>query len=126
MILMIVVLIRALMGTNSNAKFTPLDNKLSLWLLIAAHVQALIGIVLYFISPYVVFGSDTMSNKDIRYWSVEHIFIMIIAVAFITVARIKSKNAPTDKAKFSKLLVFNGLALILITAAIFMSKRGFF
>ena len=86
----------------------------------------LIGLILYFVSPLVVFNSETMKDATMRYWSVEHASMMLIAVILITMARITSKKMTDPAAKHKRMLIFNSIALLVIMMAIAMSKRGFF
>lgn len=123
LIMLIAVIFKSLMGWLSNKPYSNVDNKLSLYLLIFTHLQLLAGFILYFISPAVKFGGDTMANAVIRYWTVEHALAMIIAIVLITFARISSKKMTDDKAKFKRLVIFNSMALIIILATISMSGR---
>jgi hypothetical protein len=61
---------------------------------------------------------------DTRYWTVEHISMMLIAVTLITVARITHKKISSDEGKFKRLLYLNTIALMVIIGAIVMSHRG--
>jgi hypothetical protein len=83
-------------------------------------MQLLLGIFLYFLSDVVQFNEGTMSNKDLRYWAVEHVSIMAIAITLIT-----SKKMTSDEAKHKRMAIFNAIALLLILMAIAMSDRGF-
>jgi hypothetical protein len=65
-----------------------------------------------------------MKDHDLRYWTVEHIFGMIIAIVLITVARITMKKMTSAEAKHKRLFVFNVIALVVIVAVIFFSGRG--
>jgi hypothetical protein len=67
-----------------------------------------------------------MSDKMTRYWTVEHVFMMIVVVALITIARTTSKRMPTDLARHRRLAIFNIIALILIIATLAMSDRRIF
>jgi hypothetical protein len=122
--LLIVVIIMSLMGWLGKKPYTGTNNKLSLSLLIATHVQFLLGLLLYFVSPFVQFNSSTMKDATTRYWTVEHISMMIIAVALITAARSTAKKMAVDEAKHKRLFIFNTIALLIILAAIAMSGRG--
>ena len=124
--LLVVVVIKSLMGWLSQRSFTKMDDKLSLWLLIAAHSQFLLGLVLFFTSDLVKFNAETMKNSDLRYWTVEHSTMMILAVVLITVARITHKKLPTDESKHKRLFLLNGAALVIIIIAILASGRGLF
>jgi hypothetical protein len=67
-----------------------------------------------------------MSDKATRYWTVEHVMAMIIAVVLITVARISLKRMTDDSAKHKRTLIYNTLALVIIVGTILMSGRGLF
>lgn len=124
LILLVLVIVRSLMGWLGNKPFTALDNKTGLYLLIFTHLQLVAGLVLYFLSPYVKFGPDTMSDKVTRYWSMEHTLAMLIAVALITIARSSSKRMAGDTARFKRLFIFNLMALVIILGTIYMGGRG--
>jgi cell division protein FtsW (lipid II flippase) len=80
----------------------------------------LIGLYQYFtgelgfklISSASSFG-DVMKNSVARFWAVEHISAMLIAIVLITVARRSAKNLVYKKAA---ILYF--IALVLILAAV--------
>ena len=124
LILLVVVIVRSLMGWLGNKPFTKLDDKTGLYLLIFTHLQLVAGLVLYFISPAVQFNSSTMSDKVLRYWSMEHTLAMLIAIALITIARSSSKRMSSSTARFKRLFIFNLMALIIILGTIQMSGRG--
>jgi hypothetical protein len=124
LILLVFVIVRSLMGWLGNKPFTNLDNKTGLYLLIFTHLQLMAGLVLYFLSPFVKFGPDTMSDKVTRYWSMEHTLAMLIAVALITIARSSSKRMAGDTARFKRLFIFNLMALVIILGTIYMGGRG--
>ncbi|MCE7058451.1 cytochrome B [Dyadobacter sp. CY343] len=91
------------------------DSKVYLFAMIATHTQMLIGLILYAMSPKVNF--DLISEKVFRFYSIEHIFMMIIAMVLITVGRVKSKKlAGGDKHR--TVLYFYGMGLIIILVAI--------
>lgn len=123
-ILLIVLIVKSLMGWTSKATFTGADNKISLFTLIFTHTQFLFGLILYFVSPFVVFGGAR--DRAQTYWTFEHITIMLIAVVLITVGRSTMKKLTDGPSKHKRLFIFNLIALILIIAGIAMSKRGFF
>jgi len=112
------------MGWLGKKPFTGTDNKLALFLLISAHIQLLVGLFLYSQSAFVQFNSSTMKDKLIRYWSVEHVVMMIIAIILITAAKSSLKRLTTDESKHKRLFIFNTIALIIVIAAITMSGRG--
>lgn len=124
--LLVVVVIMSLNGWLAQRHLTKSDNQFSLWLLIATHLQFIVGLVLYFVSDLVKFTAGTMKDPVLRYWTVEHSTMMILAVVLITVARITHKKLPTDRAKHKRLFLLNAVALIIIIIAILASGRGLF
>lgn len=121
-ILLIVTIVKSFIGWFGKKEYTPLDNKLSLFLLISAHLQLLIGLGLYFISPMVEaalidFGA-AMKNPVLRFWGIEHISSMILGIAIITIGRIMAKKGKNDGAKFRRQAVYFVLAMVLIFSAI--------
>ena len=126
LIALLAVIGRSFMGWTGKKEYAAMDGKLGLWLMIATHTQFLIGLILYFTSPRVIFSAESMKDSTDRYWLVEHISMMIIAVALITVARVTSRKMTEAMAKHKRMFLFNTIALIVILTAIGLSDRGFF
>lgn len=99
------------------ATFGANDKRLGLFSLIFTHVQFIIGLVLYFISPKVQFSAETMSNSVLRFYTVEHISLMLIAIALITVGYSKAKRQEGGK-NFKTTFRFYLIGLILILISI--------
>jgi hypothetical protein len=126
LLLLLAVIVKSLNGFIEKKPFQTIDNKLSLWLLIATHIQFVTGLVLYFVSPFVQFDGEAMKDSSIRYWTVEHLVGMVIAVVLITVARIGSKKLKEGVAKHKRLFILNTIALLVIVATILESGRKVF
>jgi hypothetical protein len=82
------------------------------------HLQFLIGIILYFVSPltgYLISHfSIAVKNPVISFFGMSHTAAMLIAVVDITIGMILSKRAVTDTKKFSMMALFYSSALILM------------
>lgn len=117
-ILLIITVIKSFIGWLGKKEYKAIDNKLSLFLLIAAHLQLLVGLGLYFISPFVKKFSEAMENPMDRFWAVEHLTAMILGIIIITMGRIMAKKGSTDAIKFRRQAIFFLLAMILIFSAI--------
>lgn len=125
LILLIVVIITSLAGLINKKPYTDTDNKLGLFLFISTHLQLLLGLILFFISPAVQFSGEAMKDPSTRYWLVEHNTAMIIAIVFITLARTTSKKMTLSEAKHKRMLIFNVIALAIIILTISISGRDF-
>ena len=100
---------------NNSKKGTPYSkeaNKLGLFALIATHIQFLLGLGLYFTSNYVKFESSVMKDSILRFYTVEHSLMMVIAIAFITIGYSKTKRTGNWKKQFSLYLI--GLLIMLL------------
>ena len=59
LILLIAVVVKSLIGWQSRQPFGKTDDRLSLFLFISVHLQLVLGLLLYFVSPYVNFSGMT-------------------------------------------------------------------
>ncbi len=113
----------AIMGLVGNRMFTlGKDFRLSLFALILCHLQLLIGLILYFMSPSGLsaiqeFGMGGL-NSAARLLAVEHPFVNILALVLITIGWSKHKKLMEAKRKFKTIAIFYGLGLVLILSRI--------
>jgi hypothetical protein len=116
--LLLLASFNAIFGLSSKKLFKDKDLRLSLFTLIICHIQLLIGLVLYFVSPkFVVWsqiGMKVMSDNDLRPILIEHPFTNIIALVLITIGWSKHKKEESNNGKFKKIAIFYTLGLILL------------
>jgi hypothetical protein len=117
-VLIVVAIVQSLLGWLGQKPYTPLNRKINLFTLIAAHTQLLIGIVLFFISPLVQFNSGTMKNDVTRYFTVEHWVGMVIAIVLITVGYSKSKKIILPESKHRTVAIFYIIAFLVVIATL--------
>ena len=103
---------------QSKEAFGPKPPKLALFALISTHLQFVLGLILYFISPYVRFDSSTMGDKLLRFYTVEHITMMLIAIVLITIGYSRSKRQAPDNGGYRTIFIFFLIGLILILLGI--------
>ena len=123
LLVLIVAVVNAIIGFTSKKEFKDKDLRIGLFTLIASHIQLLIGLGWYFMSPVYktmkTAGMGTiMKNAQLRLLAVEHPITMILAIALITVGWSKHKKQTEDVAKFKTFTVFYGVALLLILTRI--------
>ncbi|MVN20188.1 cytochrome B [Mucilaginibacter arboris] len=124
LILVVAAIIQALLGWLGKKTYTESNRKLNLFALISAHTQLLIGLVLYFLSPLVQFSNATMKDATARYWTVEHLTMMIIAIVLITVGYSRSKKILLPEKKHANIFIFYLLAAIIVIVTLVLSHRG--
>ncbi len=116
--LLMLALFKAFTGWFGKQEFTESDRKTVLFGLISIHIQFLLGLWLYFISPLVSFEEGSIKNEIYRFYTVEHFTIMIVAVILITVGFSLSKRAKESLAKFKRIAIFYTIGLLIILASI--------
>ena len=118
LLILVVAVVNALIGKFSGKEFTSKDRKIALFALIAIHIQLLVGLVLYFVSPLGLESLGQMSDKALRLTSLEHPLINIIAIALITVGWSKHKKLVSSESKFKTFSIFYSIGLLLILSKI--------
>ena len=118
LLLLVFAVVNSLLGKSSKKEFTAKDRKIALFGLIATHIQLVIGLILYFVSPLgsALFGE--MKDASARLTSMGHPLVNLIAIVLITVGWSKHKKAATSEAKFNSVFIFYGLGLLLILSRI--------
>lgn len=115
LLLLVAAIGNALMKWRSGKTFSESDRKLGLFALISTHLQIVFGLVLYFLSPLVSFEEGVMKNDVTRFFTVEHLTLMIVAAVLITIGYSRSKRQADGTKKFKTQFIFYliGLAIIL-------------
>lgn len=121
-LLLLVAIINSLLGLAGRKEFKPKDRKIAVFALAAIHVQALVGLVMYLLSPYLRLmagdPSAAMGNAATRLLALEHPLINIIAVALITAGFSRHKKLAADSSKFKSIAIFYLIGLVLILSRI--------
>ncbi len=124
LIMLIIAVVNALLGLVGKRTFGDRDLRIPLFTLIVSHIQLLVGIIIFFISPLIQWFSKNeevssiMKNADLRLYNLEHPLMMIIGIILITIGFSKHKKKDSSSAKFKTILIFYGIALILILSRI--------
>ena len=125
LVLLVVVLatVNAIIKLIAKKPFGAPDFRISLFALITMHLQLLIGLVLYFVSPYFSAFSENgmgeiMGDDTLRLYLVEHPSMMILGVVFITIGYSKHKKQLSSSKKFKTLSIFYTIALLLLLSRI--------
>ena len=118
----LVALVWALQGWLGSRPFEKRHRFANLAFVASMDVQLLIGIALYVVSPLVqVALSDmgaAMRIHELRYFAVEHLSIMLVAVVLAHVGSALVRRAAGDRAKHGRALLWFGLATIALLAGI--------
>ena len=103
----------SIQGMVSRRNHSKIDKKTSLILMILSHLQLLVGLCLYFISPMVLPFKDAMADATTRFNAVEHPFMMLIVICILTILHIKTKKSNEFKVHTKKLIFYSLVIAIL-------------
>lgn len=116
----VVAVVKSLIGLFGGSEYTKFDKILAVSFVGMMHLQLLIGLILYFIySPFVTYN---MSDPIQRFWSVEHLALMLFSVIAAQLGRSISKKAQDAQVKFRFQSIFFGISLVLMLLGIPWSR----
>ncbi len=121
LLFIVIAIANAFMKKSSATEYTKSDKMPVLLGLIFTHIQLILGFVLYFISQKFSFANGMgalMKNSVERFYGVEHVSMMILAVILITIGYSKSKRLEDVAKKHKTVLIFYGIGLLLILVSI--------
>ena len=120
---LIIAVVNAFIGLSKKKNFEVKDLRISLFALIATHIQLIIGLIAYYLSSFYSIMRDVgmgevMKNGELRKLLVEHPLTIIIAITLITVGFSKHKKKTTSASKFKTIAIYYTIGLLLILAVI--------
>jgi hypothetical protein len=118
---LVIVIFWALFGSLSGREFQEKDRKIAMIAFILSHIQLLLGLILYFVSPLgfsLLTGGGAMSDPEARLTALEHPLINIVAIALISIGYIRAKKLQTSRAKFRSIYMLYAVGFVLIISRI--------
>ena len=120
--ILVAVIINAFIGRYMGKEFSIKDLRISLFGLIFSHIQLLIGLILYFVSPWfdqwAAIGMGVMKDAQARLYLVEHPITNILAIVLITIGWSMHKRQSESSKKFLRIILFYSLGLLLLLSRI--------
>jgi uncharacterized membrane protein len=114
----LILILLAIYNSVTAKEFGKRQKLINLFSMVSLHTQLILGLVLYFISPRVRFYQGWMKDAADRFYGMEHLAGMLIAIALITVGYVKSKKGTTPAEIYKPIKLFYIIGLILILASI--------
>jgi len=120
LLLAVIALLRALKGLTGGVDFATGAKRALALFTISTHVQLLIGLLLYAVSPVTRHAmADTgaaMSDAGTRFFLVEHPTVMVFAVIIVTATGVIARRGPDDAVKHRRAAIGVAIALLLLLA----------
>ena len=120
-IILLLALVVAIVITLANyLGKKPYNRKIALLGLISAHLQLVVGLIIYFVSPLGIqaFSGENMKNSLSRLYFLEHPLMMLLGIILITVGYSKAKKQLDSQKANKTVLVLYVIGLILILSRI--------
>ena len=123
LLVLILAILNAITGKIKGKDFESRDLRLSLLGLIFSHIQLLIGLILYFVSPWFdqwfnLGIGGVMKDAQTRLYLVEHPFTNILAIVIITMGWSLHKRQSDPGKKFLRIALFYGFGILLLLSRI--------
>ena len=119
---LVAAIVNAFIGRYMGKEFSVKDLRISLFGLIFSHIQLLIGLILYFVSPWfdqwASIGMGVMKDPQTRLYLVEHPITNILAIVLITIGWSMHKRQSESSKKFLRIILFYSLGLLLLLSRI--------
>jgi uncharacterized membrane protein YcfT len=115
-------LLRVWSGFFGRSEWTRKDQTAGLFFTSLLNLQFILGLVLYGISPITRSAmanfAAAMKDSTLRFYAVEHLAGMLLAVVVAQVGYSMSKRAGTDRGRFLRAAIAYSIAALLILASI--------
>jgi hypothetical protein len=119
---LIVSIYRAYIGFSNNKTFSKIDNSLRHWTATTAHIQLIIGIILYTKSPLIKYFwgnfNATIHVWEVSFFGIVHSLLMITSVVLVTIGSALAKRKKTDREQYKTMLIWFSIALLIVFIAI--------
>lgn len=120
---LLITVINSILKIAGKKRFQIVDLRIALFTLILSHLQLLIGLAWYFMSPSYkrlkeIGIEKAMEHDTIRLLAIEHPIVMVLSITFITIGFIQHKKKFEDVSMFKTLTFYYGIALLLILSRI--------
>ncbi len=115
-------LLRAMEGYRNGRPFSATDNAVRHWTATIAHIQLVLGILVYIKSPAIHYFwrnfREAVGIWSISFFALVHFAAMVVAIVLVTIGSSLAKRRTTDREKFRTMFAWCGIALLLIMVAI--------
>lgn len=115
---------RSLIGWSKNLKYSTVDKYMASLFLILLYITLVNGIIMYFIiDPSSKTSTDiqiAIKRASLRFWVVEHFYVMTFALILSQIGRIFVRKSTNDRSRFGYSAFYYGIAtFITIVSVIF-------
>ena len=112
----------AVRGRNSGGTLSPYGNMIRHWTATIAHVQLMLGILVYTQSPVIRYfwkaPAAGLQSRDTTFFALIHLVLMLGSIVLITIGSALAKRRRESAAAYRTIIIYYAIALLLILLAI--------
>jgi len=113
----------ALLGLARKSSWGGGDDRAGLFFTSMMDLQLLVGLLLYFLVSPIVFTASqdfgaSMGQSALRFFAVEHLALMLVAVVTAHIGRAASKKALESRLRFKRAAIWYGITIVLVLVSI--------
>lgn len=117
LILLLTAIVRAFARKNGGL-YEKSDKMINLFAMISVHIQITFGLIILFFGEKNIFHEGWMDDKVSKFFVMEHLTMMVLAMILITIGRRKAENKIVPADKHKAIALWYTITLVLILAAI--------
>lgn len=122
LITLVFAIFRAYRGKVNHQSFSNFDHVIMMITVKVVQIQFCIGVALYILSPVVKYFlhnfREAVHFREVRFFGMEHITMMVLAVATITIGSDKVIKVSEDQRKYKIMFLWFSIGLFLILTSI--------
>ncbi|TDH21474.1 hypothetical protein EXU57_19970 [Segetibacter sp. 3557_3] len=123
-VLLFLAIINAIRGLSGTRPYGKGDSRVALFLMIAAHIMLLVGLYQWIAGPWGLQNiqnlgmGGVMKDSVYRFWAIEHITGMLIAIILITIGKGVGRKQVNDATKHRRSFWLFLVAMIIILVTV--------
>jgi len=114
----LILLLLAIVNSLTARSYEKKHKMINLFAMVSLHTQLLIGLILYFVSDKVKFFDGWMKDAFYRFYGMEHLLGMVVAIVLVTIGRKIAEKQTNDIDKHKKIRTWYTIGLVIIIASI--------
>lgn len=103
-------------GWTGARQWTAADTRPGRWFATLLTIQLLVGLILYVSFGWVGRIAQAGASSELRFFAIEHLILMLVAVALGHAGSSMARRASDDRARFRRAAIWFGLALLVVLA----------
>ncbi len=122
-LLTIIIVVKSVIGITKKKHYSKLDKNTTILCLVSLYIQFVLGFAIYFLDNMDINEKSDIINLNsfIRFWTVEHIILMLFAMIIAQIGQIIISKTNNSRAKFKKRLLYFSTVFVFVIFSLFVA-----